>query len=169
VTRFGDILRATKAAALIGAAAWAFAFGAPAQAGPCRADVIDIRGPGGVVRFAIEIADTVDERARGLMYRTHLDEGAGMLFIFAPPREVAFWMRNTPLPLDLVFIDASGAVKRVSADAVPFSDAAIPSYAEVTAVLEINAGLAARFGIVEGAAARHPAFAATNPVWPCDG
>ena len=158
---------ATNAAARIRAVAFAVGalvctIGAPAAAGPCRADVIDIRGPGGVVRFALEIADTPAERAKGLMFREHLDERAGMLFLFDPPREVAFWMRNTPLPLDLIFLMPSGRVARVGADAVPFSDAAIPSNAVVSAVLEVNAGLAARFGIAPGAEARHPSFSSED-------
>lgn len=157
-----------RRAALFAVAAFCIALAGQAVAGPCRGDVIDIRGPGGVVRFALEIADTPTSRASGLMFREHLDEGAGMLFVFDPPREVAFWMRNTPLPLDLVFIAPSGVVARVGANAVPFSETAIPSGAEVSAVLEINAGLAARFGIVQGAEARHPSFAGAGPVWPCD-
>jgi len=128
---------------------------------------VDLRGDGGQSRFTVEIADTPETRARGLMFREELATSAGMLFLFDPPRDVAFWMRNTPLPLDLIFVDERGEVIRVSADAVPFSDDRIPSGGVVRAVLEVNAGLAARFGIAEGDQMRHPAFAGADPLWPC--
>lgn len=141
--------------------------GEGAAAAACRDDVVDLRAAGGArARFTVEIADTPESRARGLMFREDLPESHGMLFLFDPPESVAFWMRNTPLPLDLIFVRADGVVRRVTADAVPFSEATMPSGGPVRAVLEVNAGLAARFGIGEGAEMRHPAFG-EDAAWPC--
>lgn len=137
-----------------------------AVAAACRVDQIDLRGPEGAARFVVEIADDDEERARGLMFREEMAQSHGMLFLFDPPRPVAFWMRNTPLPLDLIFLDASGRVLNVIADAVPFSEEHLPSDGVTRAVLEVNAGLAARYGIGPGAEARHPGFGAEAD-WPC--
>jgi Uncharacterized conserved protein len=139
---------------------------AGAAAAACREDVVDIRGEDGLSRFVVEIAATPEARARGLMFREHLPESEGMLFLFEPVQPVSFWMRNTPLPLDLIFLAADGTVRRVTADAVPFSETPMPSGGPVRAVLEINAGLAARFGIEAGSQMRHPAFG-EDAAWPC--
>ncbi len=133
----------------------------------CSERIVDLRGPGGESRFAVEIADTPESRARGLMERTDLAEGQGMLFVFDPPREVSFWMKNTPLPLDLIYIDRSGVVVRVAENATPYSEDRLPSGAPVRAVLEINGGLAARFGIAAGSEVRHPRLDQDAAVWPC--
>lgn len=90
-----------------------------------------------------------------------------MLFLFDPPRPVSFWMRNTPLPLDLLFIDATGTVRRITAEAVPFAETLLPSGGEVRAVLEINGGAAAAAGIAPGDVLRHPAFDPVRAAWPC--
>jgi uncharacterized membrane protein (UPF0127 family) len=141
-------------------------FGAAATA-KCLVDAVDVRGAGAEARFAVEIADTPEERARGLMFREQMDRDAGMLFVFEQSREVAFWMRNTPLPLDIIFVDSHGVVVRIAADTTPFSETPLPSGAPVTAVLEINAGLSAQLGIAPGAELRHPAFSGGDPAWPC--
>ncbi|MEM6742640.1 MAG: DUF192 domain-containing protein [Pseudomonadota bacterium] len=128
---------------------------------------MDLRGEGGAAaRFAVEVADTPETRSRGLMFRESMPRSAGMLFIFDPPREVAFWMKNTPLPLDLIFFDEAGQVIRVS-QGVPFSEDRIPSGGVVRAVLEVNEGLMQAYGLGVGAEARHPAFAQGDPAWPC--
>lgn len=137
-----------------------------AQAAPCREDQVDLRGPDGSARFVVEIADDPDERAKGLMFREEMAASHGMLFLFDPPQPVAFWMRNTPLPLDLVFLDAAGRVLNVIANATPFSEDHLPSEGETRAVLEINGGLAAHYGIGKGAVARHPGFGPAAD-WPC--
>ena len=82
-----------------------------------------------------------------------------MLFDFQTEQPVAFWMKNTPLPLDMLFIDAGGSLQ-IAADTEPFSETPIPSRGPIRAVLELNAGTAARFGIEPGAGVRHPIFAA---------
>jgi uncharacterized protein len=109
-------------------------------------------------RFTVELADTPGERSRGLMFRESMPADHGMLFDFETEQPVAFWMKNTPLPLDMVFIDAGGTVVQVAADTTPHSEASIPSKRPVRAVLELNAGTAARLGIGPGAKVRHPIF-----------
>ncbi|HEX6013485.1 MAG TPA: DUF192 domain-containing protein [Geminicoccaceae bacterium] len=109
-------------------------------------------------RFTVELADTPAERSRGLMFRESMPADHGMLFDFQAEQPVAFWMKNTPLPLDMVFIDGAGTVVQVAADTTPYSEASIPSRQPVRAVLELNAGTAARRGIRPGAKVRHPIF-----------
>jgi uncharacterized membrane protein (UPF0127 family) len=109
-------------------------------------------------RFDIEIADTEDERNRGLMYRTYMAPDAGMLFVYDREQSVAFWMKNTVLPLDLVFIRADGTVFDVALGAVPYSLDSIPSGGPVLAVLEVNAGIANQIGLRRGDVVRAEAF-----------
>lgn len=110
----------------------------------------------GDYRFNIEIADTDAERANGLMFRTALAPDAGMLFDFAEERDVAFWMRNTFIPLDMIFIGADGTVRGVHANAAPHDPASIPSGAAVRFVLEIPGGRAAEIGLRVGDRLDHP-------------
>lgn len=105
---------------------------------------------GGKHPYRVELARTPEEQARGMMFRTRLARGEGMLFPFDPPREAAFWMENTPLPLDLVFIGTDGRVLNIAARAVPYSRAMIPSRGVAAAVLELNGGEAARIGLKPG-------------------
>jgi uncharacterized protein len=135
---------------------------------PCAPDRVDLRWQGGGESFAVELADTVEDRARGLMFRDSLDPAAGMLFVYESPRRAMFWMKNTLIPLDMIFADASGTVTVVHADAVPGDLTPIDGGEGVAFVLEINSGLAARLGIVPGAELRHPAIGA-GAAWPCDG
>ena len=97
------------------------------------------------------------------MYRRGMQPDHGMLFDFHTEQRVAFWMRNTPLPLDILFIDNAGTIIQVTPDAVPYSETLIPSAQPVRAVLELNAGTAKRLGIVPGARVEHPIFAAAPP------
>lgn len=122
----------------------------------CREDLARLQHAGGEARFTIEIADDEGERAQGLMGRRDLSNGAGMLFIYDSPRPVSFWMRNTPLPLDMIFIDQTGTVVSVHENAQPFDETPIPSGAPVLMVLEIRGGLARRIGISAGAHLIHP-------------
>lgn len=132
----------------------------------CSADRVDLRWEGGGESFAVEVADDGAERAQGLMFREAMDPGAGMLFVYEEPRRVAFWMKNTLIPLDMVFADATGRVTRVHSMAVPGDETPIDGGEGVQFVLEINGGLAARLGLLPGAEMRHPAIAAA--AWPCD-
>ena len=135
--------------------------------GECSPDTVFLKGDWGQARFTVEIADDPEEMARGLMHRENLAMSAGMLFVYTEPRRASFWMRNTLIPLDMLFIDAQGVVQHIHHMAVPLDETPIPSEGKVQAVLEINGGLAARLGIEKGAAVRHPVFAWNAPVWPC--
>ena len=109
--------------------------------------------------ISVEIAATPEDMAMGLMMRTSLPEGEGMLFPSPAPREAAMWMRNTYIPLDMVFIRADGVVHRIEAMTEPFSETIIPSGGPVLAVLEIAGGAAGRIGLKPGDKVRHRLFA----------
>ncbi|HEY5713471.1 MAG TPA: DUF192 domain-containing protein [Allosphingosinicella sp.] len=100
--------------------------------------------------FTVEMARTEAQQDRGLMFRTRLGPNEGMLFPFDPPRPASFWMRNTLIPLDLVFIRPDGTIARIAANAVPRSEALVSVEEPVTAVLEIPGGRAAQLGITTG-------------------
>jgi uncharacterized membrane protein (UPF0127 family) len=102
------------------------------------------------IKFDVEMATTDAERAHGLMFRKQLGAYEGMLFDFFKEMPVSFWMKNTLIPLDMVFIAGDGTIKHVHANAVPMSTDAIPSRYPVRAVLEINGGSAALLGIKPG-------------------
>lgn len=133
----------------------------------CDPETVDLRGPFGVARFSVELADDQQERAQGLMFRDHLPSSAGMLFVYEREQQMTFWMRNTYIPLDMLFIDATGTVRYIHHEARPRDETPIPG-GRGLAVLEVNGGLARRLGIGVGAQVRHPAFADGPPVWPCD-
>jgi uncharacterized protein len=162
--RRGALRPALLACALLGAATNV----ALAEAA-CSPDRIDLRWSGGSESFVVELADDGAERAQGLMFRTSMDPGAGMLFVYESPRRAQFWMKNTLIPLDMVFADATGTVTRVHSNAVPGDLTPIDGGDGVRFVLEINGGLAAQLGLVPGAELRHPAIPATIAAWPCDG
>jgi uncharacterized membrane protein (UPF0127 family) len=119
---------------------------------------LTIETPSAAYRFTIELASTPAERAQGLMFRETMPADHGMLFDFQTEQPVAFWMRNTPMALDMLFIDKIGTIVRVAADTVPYSETPVPSGQPVRAVLELHAGTAARLGITPGAKVRHPIF-----------
>jgi len=100
--------------------------------------------------FTIEVATTREEQALGLMFRRSLPENAGMLFIYQQPQPAAMWMKNTLIPLDMVFISPDGRVLRIETNTEPFSTVVIPSEGTVSAVLELNAGQADRIGLKRG-------------------
>lgn len=133
----------------------------------CALGRVDLRWPGGLESFAVEVADDGAERAQGLMFRESLDPAAGMLFVYESPRRASFWMKNTLIPLDMIFADATGRVTRVHSNAVPGDTTPIDGGKGVVFVLEINGGLAARLGIVPGAELRHPAIPTGTAAWPC--
>lgn len=135
----------------------------------CATDRLDLRWEGGRESFAVEVADDGDERAQGLMFRTALAPASGMLFVYNGPTHPKFWMKNTLIPLDMIFADVTGTVTRVHADAVPGDLTPIDGGEGVQFVLEINAGLAGKLGLVPGAQLRHPAIPADSAAWPCDG
>ncbi|MBB4154681.1 hypothetical protein GGQ80_002597 [Sphingomonas jinjuensis] len=116
---------------------------------------VTIEGSGGRHVFSVERARTPEEQARGLMYRTDLTPNGGMLFYPYPaagggPQVANFWMKNTPTPLDIIFIRADGTIARIAENTVPFSEDPVTSNEPVAAVLEIVGGRAAELGIGEG-------------------
>ncbi len=143
--------------------------GAALAEAACRPDLAQLRWDGGSAQFAVEIADTEAERARGLMFRDSMPASFGMLFAYDRPQPVAFWMRNTRIPLDMLFIDAAGRVLAIHANAIPGDETGIPGPDQTQFVLEINGGLAARLGIVPGAVLRQPAIPQATAAWPCSG
>jgi hypothetical protein len=133
----------------------------------CAPGRVDLRGPFGQVRFSVEIADTAATRAQGLMHRDSLPRSAGMLFIYDAPTTASFWMMNTLIPLDMIFMDATGLVTRVHHMARPHDLTPIPGGENVLMVLEINGGLARALGIAEGAEMRHPRLDPSRARWSC--
>ena len=110
------------------------------------------------IKFDVDMATTDAERQHGLMFRKQLGAYEGMLFDFFQEMPVSFWMKNTLIPLDMVFIAGDGTIKHVHANAVPMSTDTIPSGYPVRAVLEINGGSAALLGIKPGDKVKHPIF-----------
>jgi uncharacterized membrane protein (UPF0127 family) len=113
-------------------------------------DTIEIVTRSGVHAFSVELATNTAERAVGLMFRKELPEGRGMLFDFHEDEPVQFWMHNTYISLDMIFIAADGRVVRVAENAKPMSDDLISSGRPVRAVLEVIAGTARKLGIAAG-------------------
>jgi len=110
---------------------------------------LTITSTNGVHRFTVEIARTPEQQQHGMMFRTSMAPDRGMLFPYDEPREVAFWMKNTLIPLDIIFIRFDRTIARITT-AVPRSEALVPSGEPVVAVLEIPGGRAAELGISEG-------------------
>jgi uncharacterized protein len=110
--------------------------------------------------FNIEVATTREEQALGLMFRRSLPENAGMLFLYKRPQPAAMWMKNTLIPLDMVFIAPDGRVLRIETNTEPFSTAVIRSEGAVSAVLELNAGQAGKIGLKRGDKVVYPGLTA---------
>lgn len=116
---------------------------------------LTIQSANGSHVFAVETARTKEEQERGLMFRTDIPPNGGMVFAPYPPeggapREANFWMKNTPSPLDILFIRADGSIARIAENTIPQSETPIPSGEPVSAVLEIRGGRALDLGIAEG-------------------
>ncbi|MBE1284650.1 MAG: DUF192 domain-containing protein [Rhodobacteraceae bacterium] len=152
----------TLLAALFFSAATSFS----AQAA-CTQAAVDLRGDWGQARFSVEIADDPQERSQGLMHRTSMPQRSGMLFVYDKPLNAVFWMKNTLIPLDMIFLDRSGRVTHVHHEAIPGDLTPIDGGENVLAVLEINGGLARKYGIAKGTEMRHEVFSNGSPVWPC--
>jgi uncharacterized membrane protein (UPF0127 family) len=103
--------------------------------------------------FRVEVAGTEAQQSRGLMFRTAMDPDEGMIFPYSPPQTVSFWMKNTVIPLDIIFIGPDHRVINIAANATPYSEASLPSAAPAIGVLELNGGRAAQLGIVPGSRA----------------
>jgi uncharacterized membrane protein (UPF0127 family) len=119
---------------------------------------VEIVTKAGVRTFTVEMAENDEERATGLMYRKSLPEGQGMLFDFKQEQPVAFWMRNTYVPLDMIFIRGDGRIANIAENTEPLSERPVPSAGPVRAVLEVVAGTARKFGLAPGDQVAHPIF-----------
>ena len=100
--------------------------------------------------FTVEIAGSSVEQAKGLMFRTELADTAGMIFPFAEPRVASFWMKNTVIPLDIIFIRSDGTIESIAENTIPYSTASVAAGEPVAAVLELRGGLTAELGISAG-------------------
>ena len=136
----------------------------PAAEAKMRQDTLTIVSAAGGTShaFAIEVASTEQEKALGLMFRTALSDGQGMLFPYAGERTLQMWMHNTYIPLDMLFIRADGTIARIEERAEPLSDRVISSGAPVLAVLEIPGGAAGRLGIKAGDKVQYPTFSGAS-------
>ena len=135
------------------ALAWLLAtvsFAAPWPAYAGEHAVLVVRDDGVTVTFQVEIAGTAAERAQGLMQRAALDARTGMLFDFGHETAIRMWMKDTLIPLDMLFVGEGGGIRYIAANTVPYSEALIVAPEPARYVLEINAGEAARFGLQAG-------------------
>ena len=129
---------------------------------PLKHEPLALSMASGEITINVEVAQSGEQKTKGLMFRKSLDERAGMLFPYGQPQEITMWMKNTYIPLDMVFIRGDGTIHRIEAMTEPFSEATIASQGLVTAVLELNGGAAARMGLKAGDKVRHPAFQVGN-------
>ncbi|MDM7458212.1 MAG: DUF192 domain-containing protein [Paracoccus sp. (in: a-proteobacteria)] len=153
--------------------------GLDVEAGPVRSLDCDAQkarflvGDDKVLDFVVEIADDPASRARGLMFRDNLPSGQGMLFIYDRPQVVSFWMENTLIPLDMIFMDARGVIRHIHENAQPLDRSPIPGAApgdpapSRLMVLEIAGGDARRLGLSEGTAMAHPRLDQSKAALPC--
>jgi uncharacterized membrane protein (UPF0127 family) len=111
---------------------------------------LSVTSAGKVHRFQVELARSDAEQEKGLMFRTAMGADEGMIFPMSPPRRAAFWMRNTVIPLDIIFIGADHRILNVAANAVPYDERPLPSAGAASGVLELNGGRAAALGIGPG-------------------
>jgi uncharacterized protein len=134
-----------------------FAFAGPgAQAASVQP--LEIVTKNGVQVFSVEMATTEQEKETGLMYRKELPDGKGMLFDFSPEQQVSMWMKNTYIPLDMIFIRADGRIVRIAENTEPLSTKIISSGGPAKGVLEVIAGTAKKYGIEPGDRVGHPLF-----------
>jgi uncharacterized membrane protein (UPF0127 family) len=119
---------------------------------------LEIVSKSGVHVFAVEIVSNDADRAKGLMYRKELPEGRGMLFDFQREQDIAMWMKNTYIPLDMIFITGDGRIRRIAENTEPLSERIIPSGGPVRGVLEVIGGTARRLGLAPGDRVAHPIF-----------
>jgi uncharacterized membrane protein (UPF0127 family) len=136
---------------VLGIAGWRSNLNAPADAPVFPHDhLIIARADGKQFPFAIEVATTPAQHEYGLMHRHALAADAGMIFLYDPPDTVSMWMKDTPLPLDMLFVRADGTIEKIATHAVPFDVTPIEADEPVRAVIELNAGTADRLGLKTG-------------------
>ena len=133
----------------------------------CEPGRAELRGEFGSASFTVELADEPEERSQGLMHRESMAASAGMLFIYERPQRATFWMRNTLIPLDMIFLNDEGVITRIHENAVPLDETTIDGGPNVLAVLEINAGLSGALGLSVGDELRHEAMPQNLASWMC--
>lgn len=133
----------------------------------CRDDVVTVHGGFGQARFSVIVADEPETRARGLMFVEEMPTMAGMLFVYDAPQRATFWMRNTLIPLDMLFADSRGVIRHIHEMAIPLDETTIDGGEGILFVLEINGGLSRRLGIVTGDVFQHPAIG-PDAARPCE-
>lgn len=121
---------------------------------------LSIHSKGTIHPFEVELADTPETQSKGLMHRTRLDADKGMLFVFGTPGKRIMWMRDTLIPLDMLFVDEKGRIVHIHENAEPHSTAPISADAPASAVLELPGGTARKLGIATGDRIDHPIFKA---------
>lgn len=136
----------------------------PAFADPMAITPLTIVSDEAAHEFSVEVANDADEISFGLMERETLDADKGMLFDFNPPREPAMYMKNTRIPLDMLFISEDGSIEMIARNTVPGSLRTISPGVPVRAVLELNGGQAAELGIQPGHTVQHPIFENTETI-----
>lgn len=132
--------------------------GSPGALSAAALQPLEIVSKTGVHTFGVEMADTQEEQAKGLMFRRELPEGQGMLFDFHREQPAVFWMKNTYIPLDMIFIRGDGRILNIAEHTQPLSEALVRSAGPVRAVLEVIAGTAQKLGIASGDRVAHPIF-----------
>ena len=132
----------------------------------CAEDKLTVSGEFGQATFSVDVADDFQERAQGLMFVEDMPMLTGMLFVYERPQSVSFWMKNTLIPLDMLFVSPEGEILRIHENAVPGDLTPIPGGDGVQMVLEINGGLSTRLGIAEGDVMQHPSFG-VDAILPC--
>ena len=142
--------------------------GGPGHAA-CNEARVELRGDWGTARFRVALADTPQSRAQGLMHVEEMPRMSGMLFVYERPQPVRFWMANTLIPLDMIFVGPDGVVRHVHENAIPLDRTGIPGGSDdIQYVLEVNGGVSGEFGITQGTQMRHPAMDQRRAAWPCD-
>ena len=149
--------RALLAALTVGVGAGAVLRASQAVAAP-GLETVEIVSSRGRARFQVEIAATPAEQARGLMFRKSLAPDRGMLFIYKRPQPVAYWMKNTLIPLDIIYIQPGGRILSIVRNARPHDETPLPSGGPVLGVLEIAGGRAAQLGVLPGDRVLHRIF-----------
>lgn len=134
----------------------------------CDPGVVLLRDADSEARFQVEVVDSEAGRARGLMFREQMPAFSGMLFVYDKPQPVAFWMRNTLIPLDMLFFDEAGRLERIKEFAQPHDETPVVGGNDIRYVLEINGGMAAKLDIEVGAELRGAAIDQTTAAWTCD-
>jgi uncharacterized protein len=167
VSKLFDVNSMPKSLAVLAASLWLVLGPASwAQDKPLPATTIWIDTDHGPHAFRVEIAADPASQEKGLMFRKTMGQDAGMIFEFPRPAMEAFWMKNTVLPLDIIFIRANGTISSIAPNAVPFSTTTIPSMEPVRAVLELNGGRAAQLGIEPDQIVHHAFFGNALPNQP---